>query len=333
MSGSNAVRTPLTSWFPDAAALDRARRRLRNAPVLFPARDRAWRTIAPAFDDVVRLAGAGLPFQIAAHRRYDRAARLARLRPALTAGKTVFLPQIHQVLPRVMRLMVGLRAAFMGGGREECSFLFLVDGGGHEGLGLHHDGDVAAFWLQLEGRRTVTLGRPVPRGTPKELPDRRLEGAGFTTRALPPGSLLYLPPRTPHRVVCYERSLALSLTWSVRRRRERRAESLAAWDVVSGHVPAPSPSSRTRMWTQVPAIADGTVGQALTLMLPGGLHAPVPRMVRRFARELAMMASFPRAALGNALAPLVAHGIVGPEDLPLVVVPEAPTALDGWRFA
>jgi hypothetical protein len=87
------------------------------------------------------------------------------------------------------------------------------------------------------------------------------------------------------------------------------------------------------VWTQVPAIADGATGQTLALMLPDGLRAHVPRVVRRFARELAMMASFPPAALGNALAPLVAHGIVGPEDLPLVVVPEASKALDGWRFS
>jgi hypothetical protein len=45
------------------------------------------------------------------------------------------------------------------------------------------------------------------------------------------------------------------------------------------------------------------------------------------------MSSFPRAALGEALPTLIAHGIVGSQDLPLVVLPEAPRALDGWRFA
>ena len=272
-----------------------------------------------------------MPFQIAAERRYDRSGRAARLRPALAAGKTVFLPQIHQVLPRVARLIVALRAAFMGAGREECSFLFLVEGTGREGLGLHHDGDVHAFWLQLEGRRTVTLGRPVSRGTPQELPEAR--AAGFVTRALPPGSLLYLPPRTPHRVVCYGRSLALSLTWSVRRGRARPAAALAAWDVVSGRVASIPRSSRTRVWGQVPAIADGVLGGALTLVLPDRVRARVPRVAARWARELAMMASFPRTALGEALPALVAHGIVAPQDLPLAVVPEAPRALDGWRFA
>ena len=196
------VTTPLSPWFPDATALAAGRRRLSRS-VLFPARDRAWRQLAPRFDDVVALTAAGLPFQIAAERTYDRSGRAARLRPALAAGKTVFLPQVHQVLPRVMRLMVALRVAFMGPGREECSFLFLVEGRGREGLGLHHDGDVHAFWLQLEGRRTVTLGRPVARGTPQDLPAPHAERGGFVTRALPPGSLLYLPPRTPHRVFCY----------------------------------------------------------------------------------------------------------------------------------
>jgi hypothetical protein len=263
----------------------------------------------------VDLASRGLPFQIAAHRRYDRSGRAARLRPALAAGKTVFLPQAHQVLPRVMRLIVALRAAFFGGGREESSFLFLVDGTGREGLGLHHDGEVASFWLQLEGRRTVTLGAPVRRGTPQELPDALARSAPFTTQALPPGSLLYLPPRTPHRVVCYGRSRALSLTWSVRRHR-RRAEALTAWDVASGRVTAIPPSSRTAVWTQVPA-----------------LREELPRSAARFADDLLMMSRFSRTALGAALPALLARGIVAPQDLPQAVVPDAPAALDGWRFA
>ena len=255
---------------------------------------------------------------------------MARLQPALAAGKTVFFPQIHQVLPRVMRLVVALRMAFMGAGREECSFLFLVDGRGREGLGLHHDGDVASFWIQLEGRRTVTLGPPVARTTPQELPDARLDDARFTTRALPPGSLLHLPPRTPHRVVCHERSLALSLTWAVARRRGAR---LTDWDVASGHVVERPRQSRARVWTQVPALAHEARGGAITLLLPDGERARVPRGSARFARELALMASFPRAALGDALPALLAHGIVAPQDLPVAVVPEAPAALDGWRFA
>ena len=327
-----AITTPLASWFPDAAALARASRRLsieRGSPLLTAARDRAWRTLVPAFDEVVALAGDGLPFQIAAERRYDRSGRGARLRPALAEGKTVFLPQAHQVLPRVMRLIVALRAAFMGPARDECSFLFLVEGAGREGLGLHHDGDVHAFWLQLEGQRTVTLGPPVRRDRPQDLPARDARGAGFTTRALPPGSLLYLPPRTPHRVVCYERSLALSLTWSVRRRASARQDALAAWDVVSGHAPIIPSASRTRLWTQVPAV----VSRGGKLALPDGQRARVPRIPPRVARGLAMMASFSRPALGALLPLLEAHGIIAPHDLPLVVVPDAPASLDGWRFA
>ena len=327
------VLTPLASWFPDARALAAARRRFADAPVLCSARDRAWRTMAPDYADVVRLARVGLPFQIAAHRRYDRSGRFDRLRPALRAGKTVFFPQIHQVLPRVMRLIVALRVAFMGPGREETSFLFLVDGAGREGLGLHHDDEVHAFWIQLQGRRTVTLGRPVPRGTPQEIPDRTAARGDFTTRALAPGSLLYLPPRTPHRVVCYERSVALSLTWSTPRRAGRRAETLAAWDVVSGRVTTAPPSSGTRVWGQVPAIAHGGAGRTMTLMLPDGERARVPRVTKAVTQSLALMARFERAALGRALPILEARGIVGAQDLPLVVLPDAPAALDGWRFA
>ncbi len=39
------------------------------------------------------------------------------------------------------------------------------------------------------------------------------------------------------------------------------------------------------------------------------------------------------AADAPAAAPLVALGVLAPEDLPLVLVPAAPRALDGWRFA
>jgi hypothetical protein len=228
-----------------------------------------------------------------------------------------------------MRLMVALRVGVVGAGRDECSFLFLVDGRGREGLGLHHDGDVVSFWMQLEGRRTVTLGPPVPRGTPQDLANRAARAPGFTTRTLPPGSLLYLPPRTPHRVVCHERSLALSLTWSTRR---RRGPLPPAWSVASGRVPAPPPASRARVWTQVPVVARGVRDRTLRLVLPDGV-AHVPAAATRHAGDLAAMASFPRAALGAALPALLEYGIVAPQDLPRVVVPSAPATLDGWRFA
>jgi hypothetical protein len=35
----------------------------------------------------------------------------------------------------------------------------------------------------------------------------------------------------------------------------------------------------------------------------------------------------------DGLAPLLAHGLLGPEDLPLRILPDRPRALDGWRFA
>jgi mannose-6-phosphate isomerase-like protein (cupin superfamily) len=231
-----------------------------------------------------------------------------------------------------MRLIVALRIAFVGPGHDETSFLFLVDGAGREGLGLHHDGDVHAFWVQLEGRRTVTVGPPVPRGTPQEIADSAMRRAPFVTRALPPGSLLYLPPRTPHRVVCYERSVALSLTWSLARRDRRRA-ALADWDVSAGRVRTVPRASRTRVWTQVPAVANGGDSRTTTLMLPDGERVRVPRVSRAMARHLALMSSFPRGAVGRALSALEAHGIVGAQDLPAAIAPASPDALDGWRFA
>jgi hypothetical protein len=326
------IRTPLAPWFPDRTALARARQKLGGAPVSFTAHDRSWRSITPAFGAMVELAGTGLPFQIAAERRYDRSGRSARLRPALEAGKTVFLPQIHQVLPRVMRLMVALRAAFVGGGREECSFLFMVDGRGREGLGLHHDDEVTSFWLQLEGRRTVTLGPPVPRGTPQELADRWTNDPRFTTQTLTPGTLLYLPPRTPHRVVCYGRSLALSLTWS-RRPRTGSAGPFSTWDVASGPVTAMPRASRTRVWTQIPTRATATRDGVTVLALPDGARVRVPGGVRRFADDLASMSSFPRAVLAPVLPALLALGVVAAADLPIALRPAAPRTLDGWRFA
>ena len=86
-------------------------------------------------------------------------------------------------------------------------------------MGLHHDGEVDAFWLQLAGRRTVTIGPRVPPGTPEDLDDR-LAGAGrrngWRTLDLEPGTLFHLPARTPHAVVCRRRSLAITLTWGTR---------------------------------------------------------------------------------------------------------------------
>jgi mannose-6-phosphate isomerase-like protein (cupin superfamily) len=274
----------------------------------------------------VRLARAGVPFQIALERRYDRSGDPRRLAPALTRGATVYLPQVHQVLPRVARLMVALREDLLGARAEETSFLFLVEGRGRPGMGLHHDGEVDAFWLQLEGRRTVTLGPPVPPGTPIDLPARRAGGRSWRTLDLEPGTLLYLPPRTPHDVVCHRRSLALSLTWS------RRRGPRAPWAVASGHAePRPRPDRRW-LWTQVPVSA-GTLDRArrrFRLETPEG-RTWLPARARALATRLADM---PAVAAGTrAAAPLVALGVLAPEDLPLVVVPDAPRALDGWRFA
>lgn len=332
----DTLRSPLTTWFANPAALARFRRaRLGTTPTVLRPLDRAWRAIAPGFTGAVAMAASGLPFQIADERRYDRSADPRRLRPALRSGATVFLPQAHQVLPRLMRLMVALRVGLLGPSREECSFLFLVDGRGRTGMGLHHDGPVDAFWLQLEGRRTVTLGPPVPRGTPADLDEPARRGRGWTTLTLAPGTLFHLPPWTPHDVVCHGRSLAVSLTWRAPRARARRAtpaaraRALADWDVVSGRVDAVPPLSRTRVFTQVPAIVAGArvVTPDAALSLP-----PAPRAL---ARRLALMPDFvrPRHDARRALATLADHGIVGPRDLPLRIIPASPRALDGWTFA
>jgi hypothetical protein len=296
---------------------------------LLPPRDRAWRAIAPDFADVVTLAGSGVPFQIALERRYDRSGDRRRLRRALTDGATVYLPQVHQVLPRVARLMVALRADVLGARREERSFLFLVEGRGREGMGLHHDGEVEAFWLQLEGRRTVTLGPPVAPRTPLDLaPLSRPRGAGWRRVDLRPGTLLHLPPRTPHDVVCHGRSLALSLTFS--RALARSREARLVWEVASGRATPRPRADRRRLWTQVPVALGARTRAGVRLHTPDGV-AWLPSATSDVARRLADMPAISTGARGAA--PLVALGVLAPVDLPLAIVPDAPRALDGWRFA
>jgi len=80
------------------------RRVLNRRIALLHPRDDAWRTLAPGFAGAVALTRAGVPFQIALERRYDRTGDRRRLSAALARGATVYVPQAHQVLPRVARL-------------------------------------------------------------------------------------------------------------------------------------------------------------------------------------------------------------------------------------
>ncbi|HSE95990.1 MAG TPA: cupin domain-containing protein [Methylomirabilota bacterium] len=331
--------SPLGSWFPDARALAGVRRRLGHRPIRLAARDRAWRAMAPGFSGAVALAAAGCPFHVVAARRVDRSADRRRLPHALAAGATVYFPQVHQVLPRVMRLMVALRVGLLGPGREECSFLFAVEGRGRTGLGLHHDGEVDAVWLQLEGRRVVTVGLPVPPNTPADL-DERLAApgadAGWSTHELPPGTLFYLPPRTPHRVVCHGRSLALSLTWARPTGRLPRRGNGLAWDVASGWAETLPPASRRWLWPQLPLLAGPVDPRRGTFVLatPAGT-VRLPARAHALARRLALMAPIARATAEAADSPLhrlLEYGLLAPRDLPLCLIPKAPRALDGWHF-
>jgi cupin superfamily protein len=326
--------SPLATWFAGPAALERFRRRwLGRAPRVLRPRDNGWRTIGPDFAGALALASSGLPFQIARERRYDRSGDRRRLRPALGSGATVFLPQVHQVLPRLMRLMVALRVALLGPLREECSFLFLVEGRGRTGMGLHHDGPVDAFWLQLQGHRMVTLGPRVAAGTPEDLPPLARGRRGWRTLELSPGTLFHLPPWTPHDVVCHDRSLALSLTWRQRPRAVSPGtpawtRGLVGWDVASGRVDRVPATSRSRLFTQTPVAVRGE----RVLTAEGALR--LPPAARALARRLALMPSMPATPRRRAgLATLLAHGILAPQELPRRILPARPRALDGWRFA
>ena len=340
MPGSSAGRSPLATWVAGGAALARLRGRLGRGPLVMAPLNREWRRVAPGWLGCLALARAGVPFHVVAERRYDRSANLPRLAPALESGATVYLPQAHEVLPRVARLMVAIRASLLGPFREECSFLFLVDGRGREGMGLHHDGGVDSFWLQLKGRRTVTIGPPVSPRTPQDLrADLATRGGrGWQTLDLRPGTLFYLPPFTPHRVICRGRSLALSLTWAQPRRRratERaRAASLASWPVVSGRAAA-IPRASARLWTQAPAVVEKEDGVASLQTAEG--RVPLPRSARPLAGLLATMSSLPRTSLRGrrreTIEALIAHGVLDTRDLPIAILPADPAALDGWRFA
>jgi hypothetical protein len=333
--------SPLATWFAGPAAVARfGRRHLGRTAVVLRPLNRGWSTIAPDFATAVAIAQAGAPFQIALERRYDRSGDPRRLRAALAAGATVFLPQVHQLLPRLMRLMVAMRCALMGPLREEASFLFVVDGRGRPAMGLHHDGPVDAFWLQLEGLRTVTVGPPVRPGTPSDLNAEQVgSGSEWHTLDLEPGTLFHLPPWTPHDVVCHRRSLALSLTWRRLDARGRRASAaqrragLVAWDIVSGHVDAIPHASRSRLWTQVPVAAGPVTRGRFDLITPDGLLR-LPASARPAAVRLASMPSItaPGQRVRASLAPLVAHAILAPHDLPLRIQPSAPRGLDGWKF-
>jgi len=282
------------------------------------------------------MARSGLPVQIAAERTYQRRPTRAQIDRAFASGATIYMPQVHQVLPRVARLMASLRATLFGPGREETSFLFIVNGKSREGMGLHHDGDVDSVWVQLEGRRTVTTGPQVPRGTRADL-DERIIGRGWTTRHLEPGSLFYMPPRTPHRVLCHGRSLALSLTWKTRTSAltgVRAAAAITTWDVAAGRAEPIPRASRERVWTQVPVFA-GPVDRkrgVFLLWVPGGV-VTLPARAHALASRLGAMPSLRRSALGRGAQALLDAGILGPRDLPLRIVPKHPRALDGWRFA
>jgi len=77
-------------------------------------------------------------------------------------------------------------------------------------------------------------------------------------------------------------------------------------------VAGPPSRHRFRLWT-----ADGELW--------------MPAAARAFATRLSTMPAVDRAP--RAAAALLAHGLLAPEDLPLTIVPDAPEALDGWRFA
>jgi hypothetical protein len=203
---------PLQSWFetiPGPAELPSS-----LAHVLAP-RDEAWREIVPGYETCVELTRLGLPFHAVREGMHEEEPQHAEIPSYLREGKSIILIQPHELMPRLMRLIVALRAAFFGPFQEESAYLFMTEGRGQPGMALHHDGEAHSVWLQLAGTRTVALGPQVPPGTELEPEPAAfgMAGPGWSTVQLTPGSLFFLQPRVLHKVVCHERSLALSLTW------------------------------------------------------------------------------------------------------------------------
>jgi hypothetical protein len=97
------------------------------------------------------------------------------------------------------------------------------------------------------------------------------------------------------------------------------------------------PPSRDWLWAQAPALAGPLRpgARAFTLHVPGGALT-LPASAHALARRLAVMTWWQGVGVpprGSALALLAAQGLVAPRDLPLRIIPAAPKALDGWRFA
>lgn len=200
---------PLHSWFPSPVP---ARMLPAGPHRVFPALDQDWRHLIPGYEACVAFTQMGLPFHSVLEGSHDTEPDHERIPEDLKDGRSIVLLQPHEVMPRLARLMVALRATFFGPFFKESSYLFMTEGLGRPGMALHHDGDTHCFWLQLEGRRTVTLGPPAAEGSEIEPDSIDPSGPGWTTLELTPGSLFYMAPRILHRVVCRERSLALSLT-------------------------------------------------------------------------------------------------------------------------
>ena len=261
--------------------------------------------------------------------------------PPSRRGQTAYLPQVHQVLPRLMRLIVALRAALLGPGREESSFLFIVQGTGRRGMGLHHDGEVDAFWLQLEGRRTVTVGPRVRPGTRRGA--RRPAGARRPSRGmahLRPRARKPVPPAGAHPA---RRGLPATLAGHhahVGACREAghgrptgdRAPSLGR-GVRDSRSRSRPPSPRT-LWVQVPrARRAGRGARPRSACGPRTArgHACPGRRARGPRGSASCRASRATLAQAAGLSPLVGAGILGPRDLPLRIRPEDP--IDARRLA
>jgi hypothetical protein len=102
---------------------------------LIPARDEAWRTVTPGSRATVRARTGSASRSTPCSSGATIASGDRRARARAGDARDRYVPQIHQVLPRVARLMVALREELLGHVPTSVVSV-LVHGRGREGMGF-----------------------------------------------------------------------------------------------------------------------------------------------------------------------------------------------------
>ncbi len=242
------------------ATVARALRASRKAglPLFRLGSAEAVRDMALTTEEILALVNAGVPAHLALKGRQDEHPEPRSIPRRVAAGESLFLVQPHEYMPRLRRWIHHAGRALGLSGRPVRSFLFLVDRPGRPAMPLHDDAENELLWLQLDGERFVRFGPPGEAVAPvRPQPVREADGrhGGWFEGGLPAGSLLYLPPWTPHAVRCRKRSVALSVYWEP----ARAADRVPAWlhHLGLGEAPAETPAQLERLLTRAASHLSG----------------------------------------------------------------------------